>query len=97
MMSETGIMALTMTLCVVAFLTGQVLLLPIIALPLVVSSGSSSLQLLSKKYRGKKIFLVAPLHHHFQAKGVPAASVVMRYWVVGIVCAFLGLVIALLG
>src|SRR3954467_15391567 len=71
-MSETGIMALTMTLSVVAFLTGQVILLPLIAFPLVVSSASSSLQLWSKKYRGKKVFLVAPLHHHFQAKGMPA-------------------------
>ena len=96
-MSETGIMALTMTLSVVAFLTGQVLLLPIIAFPLVISSGSSSLQLLSKKYRGKKIFLVAPLHHHFQAKGTPASSVVMRYWITGVIVAILGLVIALLG
>ncbi|MBX4189536.1 hypothetical protein KW785_03020 [Candidatus Parcubacteria bacterium] len=96
-MSETGIMALTMTLSVVAFLTGQVVLLPLIAFPLVASSASSSLQLLSKKFRGKKIFLVAPLHHHFQAKGWPAHTVVMRYWIVGIICALLGLVIALLG
>ncbi len=96
-MSETGIMALTMTLSVVAFLTGQVVLLPLIAFPLVISSASSSLQLLSKKYRGKKIFLVAPIHHHFQAKGIPASSVVMRYWIVGIICAILGLVVALLG
>lgn len=97
MMSETGIMALTMTLCVVAFLTGQVILLPLIAFPLLISSASSQLQLLSKKFRGKKIFLVAPLHHHFQAKGWPAHTVVMRYWIVGVICAMLGLVIALLG
>jgi phospho-N-acetylmuramoyl-pentapeptide-transferase len=96
-MSETGTMALTMTLAVVAFLTGQVLLLPLIAFPLVISSASSSLQLLSKKYRGKKIFLVAPLHHHFQAKGWPAHSVVMRYWIIGIICALLGFVITILG
>lgn len=96
-MSETGIMALTMTLSVVAFLTGQVILLPLIAFPLVISSASSSLQLLSKKYRKKKLFLVAPLHHHFQAKGSPAHTVVMHYWIVGIICAILGLVIALLG
>jgi len=97
-MSETGIMALTMTLAVVAFLTQEALLLPIIAFPLVISSGSSSLQLLSKKFRnGKKIFLVAPLHHHFQALGWPATKVVMRYWIISVICAMLGLVIALLG
>jgi phospho-N-acetylmuramoyl-pentapeptide-transferase len=97
-MSETGIMALTMTLVVVAFLTGQVLILPIIAFPLVISSASSSIQLLSKRFRnGKKVFLVAPLHHHFQALGWPATKVVMRYWVFGSICASLGVIIALIG
>lgn len=97
-MSETGIMALTMTLAVVAFLTQQVVILPVIAFPLVISSGSSSLQLLSKKYRdGKKIFKVAPLHHHFQALGWPSSTVVMRYWILGVICAILGLVLVLLG
>lgn len=97
MNSETGIMALTTTLAVVAFLTGQVMLLPLIAFPLVISSGSSQIQLLSKKFRGKKVFLVAPLHHHFQAKGYPAHTVVMRYWIMGIICGLLGLVLAILG
>jgi phospho-N-acetylmuramoyl-pentapeptide-transferase len=97
-LSETGVMALTMTLVVVAFLTKQVLILPIIAFPLVISSASSSIQLLSKKFRhGKKVFLVAPLHHHFQALGWPATKVVMRYWVLGSMCATLGIVIALIG
>jgi len=97
-MSETGTMSLTMTLVVVAFLTKQVLILPIIAFPLVISSGSSIIQLLSKKFRhGKKVFLVAPLHHHFQALGWPATKVVMRYWVLGIIFAFLGIIISLIG
>jgi phospho-N-acetylmuramoyl-pentapeptide-transferase len=97
-MSETGTMALTITLVVIAFLTQQVLILPIIALPLVVSSGSSIIQLLSKKFRnGKKVFIVAPLHHHFQALGWPATKVVMRYWVVSIICAAIGIIIALVG
>ncbi len=97
-MSETGIMALTMTLSVVAFLTGQVLLLPIIASTLVVSSASSSIQILSKKFRGgKKVFLVAPLHHHFQAKGWPASTVVMRYWIVGVLSSLIGIVLVLIG
>ena len=97
-MSETGTMALTITLVVVAFLTKQVLILPIIAFPLVISSASSQIQLLSKKFRhGKKIFLVAPLHHHFQAIGWPATKVVMRYWVLGIIFAGIGIIIALVG
>lgn len=97
-MSETGIMALTMTLSVVAFLTEQVLLLPIIAFPLVISSASSSIQLLSKRFRGgKKVFLVAPLHHHFQALGWPASTVVMRYWIIGVFSAIFGTILFLLG
>jgi len=97
-MSETGIMALTMTLAVVAFLTQQVVLLPIIAFPLVISSASSQLQLLSKKLRGgKKLFRVAPIHHHFQALGWPASTVVMRYWIIGVMSSILGLVLFLLG
>lgn len=97
-MSETGTMSLTITLVVVAFLTKQVLVLPIIAFPLVISSGSSIVQLLSKKFRnGKKVFLVAPLHHHFQALGWPAYKVVMRYWVLGMIFASLGIIIALIG
>lgn len=97
-MSETGIMALTITLVVIAFLTKQVLILPIIAFPLVISSASSSIQLLSKKFRnGKKVFLVAPIHHHFQALGWPATKVVMRYWVITMIFASLGIIISLIG
>ncbi len=97
-MSDTGSMALTMALGVLAFLTNQVAVLPIIAFPLVATAGSSALQLLSKKFRnGKKIFLVAPLHHHFQAIGWPAYKVTMRYWVFSIMCAVAGVIIALAG
>lgn len=97
-MTETGSMALTLALTVIAFLTKEVLVLPIIALPLVVSSLSSSLQLLSKRLRGgKKIFLVAPLHHHFEAIGWPAYKVVMRYWVISAICALVGVIIAIVG
>ena len=84
-MSETGTMALTMSLAVVAFLTGHVLLLPIIAFPLVATTISDIIQLLSKRLRnGKKVFLCAPVHHHFEALGWPAYKVTMRYWVISI-------------
>ena len=97
-MSETGILALTTSLTVVAFLTAEVVVLPIIALPLFISSGSVILQILSKRFRhGKKIFLVAPIHHHFEAMGWPGYKVTMRFWIVGVICAILGTVIALLG
>lgn len=97
-MSETGVMALTMTLAVIAFLTNQVLVLPIIGFLLVATALSTTLQLLSKKLRnGKKILLVAPLHHHFEAIGWPAYKVTMRYWVLSFIFAIIGVIIALLG
>jgi phospho-N-acetylmuramoyl-pentapeptide-transferase len=96
--TETGIMALTTTLTVVAFLTGEVLVLPIIAFPLVLASASTSLQLISKKFRnGRKMFLVAPIHHHFEAIGWPSYKVTMRFWIISIVSALTGTIIALIG
>lgn len=102
-MSETGSMALTLTLAVVAFMTDSlgggygILVLPVIAFPLFITSASVTLQLLSKKFRdGKKIFLVAPLHHHFEAIGWPSYKVTMRYWILGIVLATLGMVLAII-
>ncbi len=97
-MSETGILALTVTLTVVAFLTGQVLVLPIIAFPLFATVISNVIQVSSKKLRkGKKVFLVAPIHHHFEALGWPSYKVTMRYWVISIIFAIMGMVIALIG
>src|SRR3989344_3373790 len=94
-MSETGTMALTTTLAVVAFLTDAVVVLPIIAFPLVLASASTQIQLLSKKLFKRKVFLVAPIHHHFEALGWPPEKVTMRFWVIGTVFAILGMVIQL--
>jgi phospho-N-acetylmuramoyl-pentapeptide-transferase len=96
-MGEIGTMGLTAVLTVVAFMTNSVLVLPIIGFLLVIESGSVILQLLSKKFRHKKILLAAPIHHHFEAKGWPAYKVTMRFWVIGVVAAILGLGIRLLG
>lgn len=102
-MTETGTMGLTVTLTVVAFMTDRLgegygfLVLPIIALPLVVTVLSNILQVLSKKIRNKKVFLVAPLHHHFEAIGWPAYKVTMRYWIISLVCAVAGITLALIG
>ena len=96
-MSEVGILGLTTTLAVVAFLTDSVFVLPIIAGLLVIEVVSVIVQLLSKKFRKKKIFLSTPIHHHFEAIGWPAYKVTMRFWVVGIVLAIVGVVIKLLG
>lgn len=95
-MSETGILGLTTTLTVIAFLTDSVLWLPLIALPLFATSLSVIIQLASKKIRGQKVFLVAPLHHHFEAIGWPAYKVVMRYWIISVIAALLGMIFILL-
>ena len=95
-MSEVGILGITTTLSVVAFLTDSVFVLPIIGGLLVLESGSVMVQLFSKKFRKKKIFLSTPIHHHFEAIGWPAYKVTMRFWVIGIVLAIIGVVIRLL-
>lgn len=102
-MSETGSMALTICLSIVAFMTDTmgegrgIAVLPIIAFPLILTTSSVVIQVLSKKFRkGKKVFLVAPIHHHFEAIGWPAYKVTMRYWIISLVCAIFGLVLALL-
>lgn len=96
-MGETGMMGLCATLTVVAFLTDSVLVLPIIGFLLVVEAGSVILQLLSKKIRKKKLFLAAPIHLHFEAKGWPHYKITMRFWVIGVVAGIIGLTIRLLG
>lgn len=97
-LSETGTMGLTTTLVVIAFLTDSVFVFPIIILPLIITALSSVLQILSKKVRnGKKLFIVAPLHNHFQAMGWPGYKVTMRYWVVSVVFALIGILIFISG
>ena len=96
-MGETGIMGLTITLATLAFLTDSVLILPIVALPLVITSLSVILQMISKKLRnGKRLFKLAPLHHHFEAIGWPSYKVTMRFWVLSVVFAIIGVILAII-
>jgi phospho-N-acetylmuramoyl-pentapeptide-transferase len=100
-MTETGIMALTMTLTIVAFMTDTlgggegVSVLPVIGFLLVITVLSDVIQVVSKKYFGRKVFLIAPIHHHFEAMGWPREKVTMRYWVLGFVCAILGILLTI--
>lgn len=96
-MGESGILGLTTSLTVVAFLTDSVVVLPVIGAILMVEVASDILQFASKRLRGKKIFLIAPIHHHFEALGWPPHKVTMRFWVVSVVTAILGMAIALIG
>lgn len=96
-MSETGILGLVITLAVISFLTDAVLMLPVIAFPLAATSASDIIQHFSKTFRGKKVFRIAPIHHHFEAIGWPPYKVVMRYWVVSIILSVLGVITYILG
>ncbi len=95
-MGDSGSFAFGTALGVVAMLTNTVFVLPIIGAVFVAEAGSSSIQILSKKIRKKKIFLSAPVHHHFEAIGWPETKVTMRFWIIGAVCAVLGIVVALI-
>lgn len=96
-MGDVGSFALGTALGVVAMITNTVLLLPIIGAVFVVEAGSSLVQIASKKLRGKKVFKVAPIHHHFEASGWPETKVTMRLWILGQVSAFVGLMIFIIG
>ncbi len=102
-LSETGSMALTLALATTAFTADAlgggvgVFVLPIIALPLTATVLTTLLQVFWKVVFKRKLFRVAPIHHHFEAIGWPAAKVTMRYWVITIIAGVLGLSLALVG
>ena len=97
-MGDIGSFSLGTALGVVAMITDTVLLLPIIAAVFVAEAGSTLIQILSKKLRGgKKIFKIAPVHHHFEASGWEETKVTMRFWVIGQVAGVVGLMLFLLG
>src|SRR4051812_41183691 len=97
MMGDSGSFAMGTTLGVIALLTNSVAVLPIIGAVFVVEAGSSALQIFSKKVFKRKIFLSAPIHHHFEAIGWPETKVTMRFWVIGQVLGVIGLILGLLG
>ena len=97
-MGDTGSMALGATLAIVAVLTNNLIVLPIIGFIFYIEIASSFLQIVYKKITGgHKIFRVAPIHHHFEALGWPETKVTMRFWLIGGVAAAVGIVVSLMG
>jgi phospho-N-acetylmuramoyl-pentapeptide-transferase len=94
-MGDTGSMSLGVVLGVVAMLTNTPFLLIPIGIIFVIESGSVIIQVLSKRFRHKKVFLSAPIHHHFEAKGWPETKVTMRFWMISAIGAIVGLIIFL--
>lgn len=99
-MTETGSMALTLSLATVVFMTDTlgdghgISLLLIVGFPLIATVASNVLQITYRKITGKKLFRIAPLHHHFEAIGWPSYKVTMRYWIISLFCAVIGVIIA---
>ena len=96
-MGDVGSFAFGTSLGVVAMLTNTLFLLPVIGVLFVVEAGSSLIQITSKRFFGRKIFISAPIHHHFEAQGWPETKVTMRFWVLSGVAAFIGIMLALAG
>jgi len=96
-MGDTGAISLGATLGVVAMLTNSALILFLIVFIYILESGSVVIQLLSKKIFKQKVFLAAPLHHHFEAKGWPETKVTMRAWIFTLVTALVGVIVGILG
>lgn len=97
-LGDTGALSFGAMLAVIALMINQTLILPIIGGVFMVEAGSSLIQIFSFKYRGgKRVFKIAPLHHHFQAIGWEETKVVMRFWLAGVVLAFVGLFLATFG
>jgi phospho-N-acetylmuramoyl-pentapeptide-transferase len=102
-MGDLGSEALGATLAVVALMTGQWLLLPIIAIVPIAETVSVMLQVTYFKYtkrrfgEGKRLFKMSPLHNHFVLLGWSETHIVQRFWIVGILAAMFGIGLALFG
>ena len=85
------------TVFTIAFLTNSVAVLPIIGFIFLIEALSVIIQIFSKKFFHRKVFLSAPIHHHFEALGWPETKVTMRFWVISAAMAIIGVMIALAG
>jgi len=97
-MGDVGSFALGTALGIIALQTDTIYVLPIVGAVYVAETGSVILNRLSRKLRhGKKIFLSSPIHHHFEAIGWPETKITMRFWILGQIAGFIGLILYLLG
>ena len=100
-MSDTGTMGLTLAIGTVAFMTDNlgggvgISVLPVIGALLIITVLSDIAQVLSKRFFGRKLLRIAPLHHHFEAIGWSGSKIVMLYWILSVVFAFAGVILAL--
>ena len=95
-MGETGMLGLTLTLAIIAFMTNSVVVLPIVGILLVATSFTSAVQIVSKRYFNRKVFRIAPLHNNLLLRGWSREKITMRYWVISLMAAVLGVIVAML-
>ncbi|MBP9771101.1 phospho-N-acetylmuramoyl-pentapeptide-transferase [Candidatus Gracilibacteria bacterium] len=95
-MGDTGSLALGATLGVIAMLTDQGLILPIVGFMFVIEALSVIIQLTSKKFLKRKVFKIAPIHHHFEQCGWQEWTIVMRFWIIGGIMGAFGTILGLL-
>jgi len=96
-MGDTGSLSLGATLGVIAMMTDTMLVLPLIGFIFVAETMSVIIQLTSKKLFGKKVFKIAPIHHHFEHLKWGEAKIVMRFWIIGGMFTVVGLIIGIIG
>lgn len=94
-MSDVGTVPLGMIFALIGLLTGREILLPVIGLVFTLEILSSFLQVVAVKRFNRKLFLMAPLHHHFEKLGWPETKVTMRLWWLGAISGLAGIVLAL--
>ena len=95
-MGDTGAFALGATLGVIALMIDMVFVLPFIGFIFFAESASVFIQLFSKKFFKKKVFKIAPVHHHFEAIGWKEPQIVMRAWIIGGIFSIFGLMIGMI-
>jgi phospho-N-acetylmuramoyl-pentapeptide-transferase len=95
-MGDSGSLSLGATLAVIALITGQILVLPLIGLIFVVETGSVIIQVVYFKLtHGKRIFRMSPIHHHFELGGWDEEKITLRFWIVAILSGLLGVTLFL--
>jgi phospho-N-acetylmuramoyl-pentapeptide-transferase len=95
-MGDAGSLSMGAALAVIALITGQILILPLIGLVFVVETLSVVIQVgYFKASGGRRVFRMSPLHHHFELGGWPETKITLRFWIVAILAGLLGVTLFL--
>ena len=91
-MGDTGSLALGGALSLIAIMLGQQILFFIIGFVFIAELGSSFIQrFVYRHFGGRRFFLMAPIHHHYEKQGIPGSRIIVRFWIIAVLCALLGL------